>query len=256
MPPILFVHGFWHGGWCWDEHFTPWFRERGYEARAITLRRHDQKHARGLRTTTIKEYVEDVAAAAAEMSSPPVVVGHSMGGFVTQKYLEQHAAPAAALVASIPPGGVLGATLRYGARHPLTLLRMNLTWSLYGVASTPRRAREMFFSPSLPDELVDRYHARLTDDSYFAYASMLGLVRPDVSLVRRTPLLVIGGEADATISPAEVARTARIYGAEQSMFPGAHDLMLDPGWEQVAARIDTFVRAHAAPDGATRQASQ
>jgi pimeloyl-ACP methyl ester carboxylesterase len=245
MPPILFVHGLWHGAWCWEEHFVPWFRGRGYEATAITLRRHDQRHAPGLRTTRIMDYVEDVANAAAKMPSPPVVVGHSMGGFVTQKYLEDHVAPAAVLVASVPPGGILGATLRVGARHPLRLLAANLTWSLYGLVKTPQRARELFFGSELPDELVARYQSRLTDDAYMAYLDLLFFVRPNVEAVRRTPILVLGGDADWTISRAEVTSTAKTYRAELTTFPGAHDLMLEPGWEKVAERIDAFVRAKA-----------
>jgi pimeloyl-ACP methyl ester carboxylesterase len=240
MPPVLFVHGLWHGAWCWDEHVIPWFRTHGYEAQAVKLRRHDSRHAPGLRTTRIKEYVEDVAEAASLMSTPPVVIGHSMGGFVTQKYLERYVAPAAVLVASVPPSGILGASLRYGARHPLRLLAANLTWSLYGVVRTPDRAREMFFGPALSDVKLREYHAQLTDDAYFVYAGML-FVRPDVARVRRTPLLVIGGETDSTISPTEVAATARIYGAELVMFPDAHDLMLEPSWEKMAVRIHEFI---------------
>jgi pimeloyl-ACP methyl ester carboxylesterase len=247
MPPLLFVHGLWHGGWCWDEHFVPWFRERGFEATAITLRRHDQRHAPGLRLTRIRDYVEDVANAAAKMPTPPVVIGHSMGGFVTQKYLEDHVAPAAVLVASLPPSGILGATLRTGARHPLRLLAANLTWSLYGIVKTPQRAREMFFGPELSDELVAKYQARLTDDAYLAYLDLLFFVRPNLEAVRRTPILVLGGDADWTISSAEVAGTAKAYGAELATFPGAHDLMLEPGWEKVAERIDTFIRSRAEP---------
>ncbi len=241
--PLLFVHGLWHGAWCWDEHFVPWFRERGYETQAITLRRHDRRHAPGLRTTRIKEYVEDVATAAAKLSSPPVVVGHSMGGFVTQMYLSIHQAPAGVLVASIPPSGILGATLRTGAHHPLRLLAANLTWSLYGFVKTPERAREMFFGSELSSDDVSRYQSQMTDDAYLAYLDLLFFERPDIQAVRRTPLLVIGADADSTISPAEIGATAKIYGAELATFPGAHDLMLEPGWEKVAERIDSFIRS-------------
>jgi alpha-beta hydrolase superfamily lysophospholipase len=188
---MLFLHGLWHGAWCWEEHFVPWFQQRGYEARAITLRRHDRRHAPGLRTTRIRDYVEDVVAAAARMTSPPVVGGHSMGGFVTQKYLEEHHAPAAVLVASVPPGGIMGATVGTAVRHPLRLLAVNLAWSLYGIVKTPERAREMFFGRELDDALVSRYQS---------------------------------------------------YGAELSTFPGAHDLMLEPGWVKVAERIHAFIR--------------
>jgi len=39
-PPLLFVHGICHGAWCWEEHFLPWFAERGFEAHAVDLRGH------------------------------------------------------------------------------------------------------------------------------------------------------------------------------------------------------------------------
>ena len=247
MPPILFVHGLWHGGWCYEEHFVPWFRSRGYQAAAVTLRHHDQHHAPGLRTTSLKDYVADVVATAARMSSPPVVVGHSMGGFVTQKYLEDHDAPAAVLLASAPPQGLLGATLRGGAKHPLRLLAATATLSPYGLVKTTERARELFFSEALDEESVRRYQSKLTDDSFRAFVEMVFFVRPDLKKInaRGAPLLVLGGGADRSISRSEVTSTARFYGAETYSFPGqAHDLMLEPDWEEVAERIDSFIRSN------------
>ena len=40
LPPILFVHGMWHGGWCWEKFFVPFFRDGGFDARAMNLRKH------------------------------------------------------------------------------------------------------------------------------------------------------------------------------------------------------------------------
>lgn len=237
------MHGTWHGAWCWEERFLPWFRDHGYDARALTLRRHDQRHAPGLRLTRIRDYVADVAAAAAEMPRPPVVVGHSMGGFITQKYLEEHPAPAAVLVASIPPTGALKATLAIAARHPLRLLAVNLTWSSYRLVSTPARAREVLFGPGLPEEEVARYQAMMTDDAYLAYLEMLFFVRPDREKVRRTPILAVGAELDWLIPRKDVEATAKAYGAEVEQFAGqSHDLMLEPAWERVAERIDRFLK--------------
>ncbi|MBI5715520.1 MAG: alpha/beta hydrolase, partial [Chloroflexi bacterium] len=28
--PLLFVHGAWHGAWCWAEYFLPYFAQHGY----------------------------------------------------------------------------------------------------------------------------------------------------------------------------------------------------------------------------------
>jgi len=27
--PLVFVHGAWHGAWCWDEFFLPCFADKG-----------------------------------------------------------------------------------------------------------------------------------------------------------------------------------------------------------------------------------
>lgn len=37
--PLLFVHGAWHGSWCWDENFLDFFAARGYRAIAASLLR-------------------------------------------------------------------------------------------------------------------------------------------------------------------------------------------------------------------------
>jgi pimeloyl-ACP methyl ester carboxylesterase len=37
--PLLFVHGAWHGAWCWDEHFLDLFADKGYRALAVNSAR-------------------------------------------------------------------------------------------------------------------------------------------------------------------------------------------------------------------------
>ena len=122
--PILFVHGMWHGAWCWAEHFLPYFAQHGYAAYALSLRGHGVSEGREkLRWTSLAKYVVDVSQAAAEIKATPVLVGHSMGGMVVQKYLESHQAPAAVLLASAPPTGLGAATLRVARRHPYVVLK-------------------------------------------------------------------------------------------------------------------------------------
>ena len=88
-PPILFVHGAWHGAWCWDEFFLDYFAAHGFEAHALSLRAHGASEGRAqLHRCRIRHYVEDVAAVAARPQTSPILVGHSMGGFVVQKFLE------------------------------------------------------------------------------------------------------------------------------------------------------------------------
>lgn len=68
---------------------------------------------------------------------------------------------------------------------------------------------------------------------------MFGLPKP--SRVA-TPLLVLGGEDDGTISTDEVRATARAYGTQAEFFPKmGHNMMLEPGWADVAERIQTWL---------------
>jgi pimeloyl-ACP methyl ester carboxylesterase len=244
MPPLLFVHGAWHGAWCWEEHFLRYFGDRGWSVKAIDLRGHGSAPGRKrLRWTRIAEYVEDVAKAADALPEPPVVIGHSMGGLVVQKYLESHTAAGAVLLASVPPAGVLLTTLRFLNRHPVQFLKTNLLLSLWPIVETPELAREMFFSSTMRESEVRALHERLQDESYLAYLDMMLFALPQPAAVAKLPMLVLGGREDRVFSPREVERTAKAYGADLEIFPDlAHDLMLGPGWQVVAVYLDSWLR--------------
>ena len=107
-PPLLFIHGAFCGAWCWEELFLDWYAARGYAAHALSLRGHGKSPGREqLDSLSIQDYVDDVAAAVERLPAPPVLIGHSMGGFVAQKYLENHDSPAAVLMCSVPPQGLM-----------------------------------------------------------------------------------------------------------------------------------------------------
>ena len=112
--PLLFVHGAWHAAWCWDEHFLSFFADKGYRALAVSLRGHGSSPTpKPLRTCSVADYVQDVGLVADSLPRRPVVIGHSMGGLIVQKYLESHHAPVGVLMASTPPRGYLGSGLRW-----------------------------------------------------------------------------------------------------------------------------------------------
>ena len=245
--PLLFVHGAWHGAWCWEAHFLDYFASRGYASHALSLRGHGNSEGRArLRWTRISEYVDDVSQVAATLPVVPIVIGHSMGGFVVQKYLETHRAPAGVLLASVPPKGAFAATLRIAARRPLVFAQANLTLSLWPLVATPALTREAFFSASMPQAQVQEFARKVQNESYRAFLNLLALNRPHPERVE-TPMLVLGAADDAIFTPAEVAATARAYRTEPILFPGmAHDMMLEAGWEQVAERILTWLQSREA----------
>jgi pimeloyl-ACP methyl ester carboxylesterase len=59
----------------------------------------------------------------------------------------------------------------------------------------------------------------------------------------QVPVLVVGAEHDWFFTVGETRRLAAAYRTQAQIMTGmGHDLMLDQGWQQVADRIDTWVR--------------
>jgi alpha-beta hydrolase superfamily lysophospholipase len=240
MTTLMLVHGAWHGAWCWDQ-FADRLSAAGHDVRTVALRDHPPASTKRLRHR-IRDYVEDLRAAVPS-GAPVVLVGHSMGSLVVQKYLERQDALGAVLLAPVPPAGALGATLRTAMRHPLMLTKVNLVRRLGPVVGTPALAREMLFTPQTPQSIVDAAVAMLQDESYRAYLDMVVFDRPRPDRIS-VPVLVLAGERDRIFTVREAHATARAYRTTAEVFGGVgHDLMLEPGWERVADRIESWVRA-------------
>jgi pimeloyl-ACP methyl ester carboxylesterase len=240
--PLLFVHGGWHAAWCWDENFLGFFADKGYRAVALSLRNHGNSSQKNRWTCSVADWVSDVASVARRLPAEPVVVGHSMGGFVVQKYLEKHSAPAGVLLASMPVTGASSVIRRIMGRHPLRAARAMLRGRTLRALNSPQAARENFYSARTPETDVARY-AALLDEEYAGRQSfdltMLSLPKPQRVA---TPLLVLGAECDACFSQDEIRNTARAYGTEAVFFTDmGHNMMLEPGWQAVAEKIDGWL---------------
>ncbi|HYV91669.1 MAG TPA: alpha/beta fold hydrolase [Chitinophagales bacterium] len=236
--PLLFIHGMMHGAWCWDVHFLGYFAEHGFGAHAVNLRGHGNSEGReNLRWTRIADYVEDVVKAVRQLHSSPVLIGHSMGGFVIQKYLENHKAPGAVLLSSPSPSGLMPTILRIARRRPLAFAKANLTLSLLPVVATPQLAREAFFSPDFPDEELLTYWKQMEEESYMALLDMVALDRPKPARVK-TPMLILGAARDNMLKPREIEAAAKAYNTRAEIIPDvAHNSMLEQHWQNVAERI-------------------
>ncbi|HEY3473169.1 MAG TPA: alpha/beta fold hydrolase [Anaerolineales bacterium] len=241
--PLLFVHGAWHGAWCW-ENFLPYFAEHGYEAHALSLRGHGNSEGReGIRWYSTDEYVADLAQVVDSMSRTPVLIAHSMGGYVVQKYLESHTVPAGVFLVSIPTVGIIGMLLRMLWRHPISTLKALLLLNPWYFVSTPALAKDYLFSDDYPDDKFLEYYPHIQPESFrlALEAAILKLPRPEKV---KTPLLVLGAEKDRVFTVAEQRKTAQAYKTEAIIYPDmAHDMMLERGWGTVADEILSWLNS-------------
>jgi pimeloyl-ACP methyl ester carboxylesterase len=94
----------------------------------------------------------------------------------------------------------------------------------------------------MPESDVLRHAARLGQESQRITLDELGLNLPRPKRVT-TPLLVLGVERSFTSE--EVHATSRAFHTTAEIFPRmGHNMMLEPGWQAVAERIDGWLAAH------------
>jgi len=232
--PLLFIHGSCHAAWCWKEYFLPYFAENGFSAHALSLRGHGASDgAEKLKWVSVSDYLDDIFQAISTLPETPVLIGHSLGGLLVQKYLEKHAAPAGILLASSPSEGMLISGMKVLFKDPWLFTRVTFKQDYSLLYNTPERARKFLFSADADDEKVAEYSGRFGKEAYRAATEMIyNLPKPGKI---KTPLLVLGAENDAIVAPSKVEKTARAYNADCKIFPDmAHDMMLERGWQKVA----------------------
>lgn len=237
--PLLFVHGAYTAAWCWEEHFLPFFAQAGYASHAVSLSGHGRSRGRGrLDTLSIADYVSDVRETVEALAQPPVLIGHSMGGMVIQKFLEQPRCKAAAVVlmASVPPQGLWSSAFGLALGKP-DLLR-DLNNLLGGGRVALESLRSAMFSQPIDAQQLREYYRRMQPESYRAIWDMTLFDLPRPREMHRPPMLVLGAGHDALIPASLVEMTAATYGVEAEIFPGmGHGMMLERDWEAVARRV-------------------
>jgi pimeloyl-ACP methyl ester carboxylesterase len=240
--PLLFVHDASHAAWCWREHFLEYFASRGYRAVAFSLGGHGASSVyKPLRTYSVDDFVDDVAAVASTLPTAPVLIGHSMGNFIVEKYLDTHRAPASVLLAPIPPRHSSGRFLRMFRRHPWRMAKGMVTAQQGPMVNDPNWVRESFFSAHTPAEDIARWSGLLGEESRRVQLDMLMLSTP-VPDRMGDPVLVLGADEDGCCPAQALRATARAYRTTAEVFHGmGHDMMLEPGWEAVAGRIDEWL---------------
>jgi pimeloyl-ACP methyl ester carboxylesterase len=86
-PPLLFLHGAYTGSWMWSK-YIPHFVEAGFNCYTMNLRSHYKSRNLDLTKVTFEDYLEDIKEVLLECEEPPVMIGFSMGGILTQKIAE------------------------------------------------------------------------------------------------------------------------------------------------------------------------
>jgi len=244
---IVLIHGAWVTPQSWDVFRAP-FEDAGFnllapawpmvgDHPAAELNAHPPAGFGGLGVGAIVDHLEAVIRALPER---PILLGHSVGGLLTQLLLDRGVGAAAVVLNPVPIGGLLPGPSAWRAIAPI-LLRA------HGWNRPYRFTRERFgrlYANGAPavqvDEAYDRYVIPAPGRIFHQAAFWSGTW---VDPRRRTqPLLITGGTEDRLVSPylSRAAFRRQCHSAAPTdyvEFAGrSHFLIAEPGWEEVAAR--------------------
>jgi pimeloyl-ACP methyl ester carboxylesterase len=244
---IVFIHGACMGAWVWKDNFLPYFFYKGYNTFAVSLRNHGASENNGkLRWTSIKEYVEDLTQVIDSIDGPIYLVGHSMGGFTIQHYMQKPSSKvkAAALLCSVPNTGLWKLVVRLLVDFPLKFLMANMSLSWLPIVKDKKELKKLMFSKDYPIENMDSILKNLQDESFLAFLEMVFLRLPR-KFQLKTPLMVVGAEKDYLVSETDTRKMGKHYNVEPIIIPNAsHCFMLEEGWVFTAEKINQFFALH------------
>lgn len=248
-PPLLFVHGGYCDAWCWDPHFLPWFANRGHAAYALSLRGHGESAGRELMWMAgLDDYAGDVERVAAQLPEPPVLVGHSMGAAIVERLVAAGPVRAAALLAPIPPTGLLPVAARLAAENPETLMHLATLDPLRLSRQVLNALEPFYFSDRMDRELLREAVHHLNSESPRALLDLSLRLHWMLPERRSPPMFVLGAEGDRICRRDDVLATAQHHDVEAVLVPGlAHMLMLEPAWRLVADALAAWIDSLARP---------
>jgi pimeloyl-ACP methyl ester carboxylesterase len=243
--PLLFVHGGYCDAWFFEPYFLPWFAGRGHAAYALSLRGHGASAGRDeLYLASLADYEADVERVVGDIPTPPILVGHSMGAAVVERIVAKRPVRGAALLAPLPPAGLLPVATRHAASHPDFLLQFGKTDPSQLSAEVLDALRPFYFSDRIAPELLAEAARHFTGESPRALFDLSLRLHWALATRNHRPVFVLGAEGDRICTPHDVRATARHHNVEAVIVPGlAHMLMLEPGWETVAKPLHRWIDA-------------
>lgn len=215
--PVILIHGMWCTPRNW-ERVIGLLKERGYDCHAPALPAHEPVPDQPLQVAAksiieYRDFLEDFIRRQ-NFSVPPVLIGHSMGGWLAQALAARIKPLAAVLLTPAAPSGIFGLRLS----NVLAFLPHFSRWGFWRKPhklSAGRAAR--WLSNGLPpvkqaqifDGLLHE-SGRAASELGFSFADWTRAAVVDASAVT-CPVYVVSAGADGLVPPGVVKKVAARY---------------------------------------------
>ena len=248
---IVLIHGLWMTPRSWEE-WVPYYEAKGYRVLTPTYPGFEvevealRDDPEPIATATVPATVAHIAGVINEVERPPILMGHSFGGTLTQLLLDRGLGACGVAIDSAPTEGV--------RVSPPSQIK-----SLFPILKNPaNRHKAVGFTPdefhyafantlSAEDsaKVYERYHIPAPGNWVWAYG-LIANFKPghqetwvNYKNDSRAPLLFIAGGEDHIMPPSVNKSNAKRYKdtlvTDYHEFPGrSHWTCGEPGWEQVA----------------------
>ncbi|MFC8527301.1 alpha/beta hydrolase [Nocardia sp. NPDC057227] len=260
---VVLVHGLWVTPRSW-ENWIAYYEAKGYrviapgypgfEIEVEALRQQPEVIAR----LTVPETVDHLAGIIEALPEPPIIMGHSFGGTLTQLLVARGLGAAAVVIDSAPTEGVRVNPISQ-ARSLLPILKR---WSnRHAAAGFTEQEFHYAFTNTLPAAearaAYDRYAIAAPGSWVFKYGLFANFTPGhqetwvDYRRADRAPLLFVAGGADHIMPPSVNRGNQRKYRKSAAVtdyheFPGrSHWTCAEPGWEEVADYALNWAVEHA-----------
>lgn len=233
---LLFVHGGYVDSSCWQHHFIPFFQRQGYDCFAVDLAGHGASEGRAhIDDFGIDDYAADVAHVMEQIDGPTIVIGHSMGTMVLERYLDGGDAVAAAFLSPVPPTGTLPSAISLTTRFPGFLQAIERVLNGQRSDDIEEVLTRAYFAKDMSVGEARRFMEFVVPESQKAIAEMATALMQRPKLRRKLPVVVMGGEEDAVFSSSMLYFSAVPWRGEVRRLPNlGHVLMLDTQWQSAA----------------------
>lgn len=261
---IVLIHGLWMTPLSW-EHWVARYQGQGYQVLApawpgmdgdIAALRQDTSAIDHLGVAEIVAHYDGIIR---QLDRPPIIMGHSFGGLITQLLLARDLGAAGVAIDSAPVKGVLNLPLS-ALRSSLPALK-NPANTHKSVALTPEEFHYAFTNTLTAAEsraVYERYAVpgpgRVLFQAALANFTPHAVTAIDFAHEHRAPLLIIAGGADHVSPPSVNQATAKLQHESRARtdyheFPGrSHFILGQAGWEEVADYALAWAAEYAVSD--------
>lgn len=253
---VLFITGAFVSHTTWNE-WVNYFNELGYNAIApawpekdapASVLRQKQPNDINLANLTLQEVIDHYADIAISFDNKPIIIGHSLGGLITQILVNRGFAKAGAVIHSVPPQGVIP--------YEFTFLRS--TWKVLGLFSSMKKTYLMSFKEfqysfvnGLPFEEQQKAYESyaIPESKRVARGGLTSTAAVDFSK-KHVPLLITAGSKDNVIPSHLSYRNYKKYKDNGSVLEykefgsSTHSILTQNDWKSEAGFISTWLEKH------------